>query len=386
MLNPIRELGDRLSQGWQAKSPLHGVRAVGAASKPWLRDGLAEVLAKLGATAPARFARGAFTIITFHRVMPLERLHRYPVAGLGVTPEQLELVLTELARYFRCGSVIEGYRSWRVGASSERPLLGISFDGGALDNYQHARPVLDKLGLHATFYIPVMNVQERRAAWHDRLGFALLRSVAAVRQVNGTPYDRLLFPFGLSVQAFAAVLPADAVRLASEGVAAGQRLSQEQRERSISALEKALGGNQVPEHAALMSWDQVRALHGAGHEIGSHSLSYALLSALPDARVKEEVEGSRRLLSDVIGADVASFCYPSGGYDGRALAALEAAGYECAVTNRWGLNRKPSPFELARCHMDYARLLSRRGDFSKERLWMRLSGLQPGLVPHGQRH
>ncbi len=385
MLNPIRELGDRLSQGWQAKSPLHGVRAVGAASKPWLRDGLAEVLARVGATAPTRFARGALTIITFHRVMPAERLHRYPVAGLGVTPEQLELVLTELARFFRCGSVIEGYRGWRGDVASGGPLLGISFDGGALDNYEHARPVLDRLGLHATFYIPVKNVKERRALWHDRLGFALLRSVAAVRQMNGTPYDRLLFPFGLSVQAFAAVLPEDAVRLAAEGVAAGQRLSQEQRDRSIAALEKALGGNQVPDHAALMSWEQVRELHRAGHEIGSHSLSYSLLSALPDGRVKEEVEGSRRELSDLIGADVASFCYPNGGYDGRALKAVEAAGYECAVTNRWGLNRKQSPFELARCHMDYARLQCRHGDFSKGRLWMRLSGLQPGLVPHGHR-
>jgi peptidoglycan/xylan/chitin deacetylase (PgdA/CDA1 family) len=106
------------------------------------------------------------------------------------------------------------------------------------------------------------------------------------------------------------------------------------------------------------------------------------LPALPDARVKEEVEGSRRELSDLIGAEVASFCYPDGGYDQRALQALQSAGYECAVTNRWGLNRKQSPFELARCHMDYARLQSRRGDFSKERLWLRLSGLQPGLVPH----
>jgi peptidoglycan/xylan/chitin deacetylase (PgdA/CDA1 family) len=382
-LNPIRELGDRLSQGWQAKSALHGVRAAGAASKPWLRDGLAEVLAKLGATAPARFARGALTIITFHRVIPEDRVHRYPVAGLGVTPEQLELVLTELASYFRCGSVIEGYRSWRSATGSDRPLLGISFDGGALDNYEYARPVLDKLGLHATFYIPVANVREQRAAWHDRLGFALLRSVAAVRQMNGTPYDRLLSPFGLSVNSFAAVLPADAVRLASGGVAAAQRLSSEQRERSIGALEKALGGSQVPDHAGLMSWDQVRALHAAGHEIGSHSFSYWLLPALPDARVKEEVEGSRRELSDLIGAEVASFCYPDGGYDERALQALQSAGYECAVTNRWGLNRKQSPFELARCHMDYARLQSRRGDFSKERLWLRLSGLQPGLVPHG---
>jgi peptidoglycan/xylan/chitin deacetylase (PgdA/CDA1 family) len=129
----------------------------------------------------------------------------------------------------------------------------------------------------------------------------------------------------------------------------------------------------------MMTWDHVRALHRAGHEIGCHSLNHVLLSELPNARVKEEVEASRRELGQVIGAEVSSFCYPSGSYDARVLGAVQAAGYECAVTTRWGLNRKQAAFELARCDMDFARLKSRHGEFSRDRLWLRLSGLQPGL-------
>jgi peptidoglycan/xylan/chitin deacetylase (PgdA/CDA1 family) len=382
MLNPIRQIGDRFSRGWQARTPADLARSLGAASKPWLRDGLAEVLARVGATSPARFARGALTIVTFHRVLPQEKLEQYPMRGLAVTPEQLELVLTELMRHFDCSSVIDAFRRWK-GGGLERPLLAISFDDGALDNYEHARPVLAKLGVNATFYIPVKNVEEQRAPWHDRVGFALLRSVAAVRKPRGLDFDRLLEPFGVSVRAFGALLPEDALYLAGEGVIAAKRLGAEKREASLAELEAALGGDAVPEFARMMTWDQIRALQRAGHEIGSHSRTHPLLPELSDERVREEIELSRRELSSAIAAEVRSFCYPNGSYDARALKAVEAAGYECAVTTNWGLNRKQPPFELSRCDMDFMRLQSKDGDFSRERLLLRLSGLQPGLPANG---
>ena len=377
MLNPVRQLGNRLSQGWQAQGVVDSLRAFGVASKPWLRDNLAELLACVGATTPARFAKGALTIITFHRVLPQNELRQYPIPGLVVTPEQLRLILSELAEHFECGTVVDSYRRWRSGSAS-RPLLAVSFDDGALDNYQHARPVLAELGLRASFYIPVANVEERVAPWHDRLGFALLASVASVRKTNAD-FERLLSPFGLAPRNFAALLPRDAVQLAAGGVVAAKRLAPVDRECAIAALESALGGVAVPDFAGMMSWDQVRELHRDGHEIGSHSLTHPLLPDLPDEKVEEEVVSSRRELSRQIGADVPSFCYPNGSYDARTLKAVERAGYECAVTTRWGLNRQQPQFELSRCDMDYARLETRNGGFSQHRLMLRLSGLQPGL-------
>jgi peptidoglycan/xylan/chitin deacetylase (PgdA/CDA1 family) len=381
MLNPIRQIGDQLSRGWQAQSPVERVRELGEASKPVLRDGLAGLLSRVGVTSPARFARGALTLVTFHRVLPADKLRQYPLRGLALTPEQLELVLSELAAHFQCSSVVLAYRRWKGnGAAAMRPPLGISFDDGALDNYEHARPVLDKLALSATFYVPVRNVEQRQSPWHDRLSFALLRSIAAVRKARDVDFDRLLAPFRLSVGSFAAILPDDALRLAADGVAAAKLLPPDRRREALDALEAALAGDQVPDFAGMMSWDQLRELHRAGHEIGCHSLTHALLTELPDARLKEEVDGSRRTLSEVLGAPVPSFCYPNGSYDARVLGAVRAAGYECAVTTRWGLNRKQSALELARCDMDFARLHSRHGEFSKQRLWLRLSGLSPGLA------
>lgn len=356
-----------------------GVAALRARVQPYARDGLARALSTLGATQPARFARGALTVVTFHRVLPAERLRQYPLTGLAVTPEQLEEILGQLSRHFACTTLIDAYQRWQREPGAARPVLGITFDDGSLDNYEHARPVLDRLGLKASFYIPVGLVEERRCPWHDKLGFALLRTVAVIRKRRDLDFEPLLAPFGLSAASFAALLPSDSIRLAAEGVGAAKQLGAEQRERAIAALEGVLGGDQVPDWAGLMSWQQIRELGAQGHEIGSHSLTHPLLPDLDAAQIEREVVQSRSQLARAAGCDVASFCYPNGSYDARALEAVRAAGYTCAVTTRWGLNRGGSELELQRCDMDYARLQSRRGEFSAQRLWLRLSGLQPGL-------
>ena len=43
MLSAIRQIGDQLSRGWQGQGPADGMRALGAATKPLLRDGWAEL-------------------------------------------------------------------------------------------------------------------------------------------------------------------------------------------------------------------------------------------------------------------------------------------------------------------------------------------------------
>lgn len=371
MLNPVRQLRRR---SWPE------LRSLGVAYKPLLRDGIAGVLSRLGATSPARFARGALTIVTFHRVLPVDKLRLYPIPGLAVTPEQLGAVLSELNEHFACMPVIQAFRLWQKGFATERPPLGISFDDGALDNHEHAAPVLERLGLKASFYIPVTNVDEQRAPWHDRLGFALLRSVAVLRKRKDVDFERLLSPFSCSVQGFAAVLPEEALRLSAQGVSAAKRFSPEQRSARLNALEGAVGGEQVPDWAGMMSWDQIGDLHRAGHEIGSHSMTHPILPDLADERLRDEISASRLRLQSATGGEVASFCYPNGSYDARCLDAVRAAGYECAVTTAPGVNRKISPFELKRCDMDYARLTSRRGELSKERLLLRLSGLTSALA------
>ena len=86
-----------------------------------------------------------------------------------------------------------------------------------------------------------------------------------------------------------------------------------------------------------MSWDEIRALHAAGMEIGSHTVTHSDLTTLGLDQVRAELTGSRDAIAAAIGAPVVSFCYPSGRFDGDVAALAQEAGYLSATTTMPGL-------------------------------------------------
>ena len=67
-----------------------------------------------------------------------------------------------------------------------------------------------------------------------------------------------------------------------------------------------------------------------GIEVGSHSMTHANLAGLNPRRLEEEVKGSRRVLSDLLGEEVDGLCYPYGNVDRSAIEAAQQAGYAYA--------------------------------------------------------
>lgn len=83
----------------------------------------------------------------------------------------------------------------------------------------------------------------------------------------------------------------------------------------------------------LLSADGVREVSDRGMEIGAHGVSHIKLGKIEPDLLREEIEGSRRDLHEVLGREVEGFCYPYGSLDGAAIQAVQKAGYEyaCAV-------------------------------------------------------
>lgn len=86
----------------------------------------------------------------------------------------------------------------------------------------------------------------------------------------------------------------------------------------------------------LLGADGVREVAARGMEVGAHSMSHAKLSGLEAKLLEEEVCGSRRALSELLGEEVQGFCYPYGSVDGAATLAVRRAGfaYGCAISER----------------------------------------------------
>ncbi len=99
----------------------------------------------------------------------------------------------------------------------------------------------------------------------------------------------------------------------------------------------------------LLSADEIRALHRAGIEIGSHGATHRALTVLDAAELAREIASSRETLEKVTGAPVTSFCYPYGDFDDRVVEAVKAAGYRAATVIRGGIPDDLSdPFRLER--------------------------------------
>jgi peptidoglycan/xylan/chitin deacetylase (PgdA/CDA1 family) len=94
-------------------------------------------------------------------------------------------------------------------------------------------------------------------------------------------------------------------------------------------------GTRSPGGDAMLSWNGVRELVAAGHEIGAHSVSHPELDTLSWCAALTEIGECRKVLQDQLDLPVRSFAYPHG-YSSRTVREqVRAAGYEsaCSVKN-----------------------------------------------------
>ncbi len=106
----------------------------------------------------------------------------------------------------------------------------------------------------------------------------------------------------------------------------------------------------------------VRALVRAGWEVDDHTLTHPDLTTLDAAGLHREIVVSRARLRALTGQSVSFFCYPSGAYDARVIAAVKRAGFKGATTTNYGLAQPTGLFTLARIRVNRGVSLT---DFAK---------------------
>ncbi|HKY54871.1 MAG TPA: polysaccharide deacetylase family protein [Anaerolineales bacterium] len=82
--------------------------------------------------------------------------------------------------------------------------------------------------------------------------------------------------------------------------------------------------------SGYMNVDQIRAMHAAGWEIGSHSTSHVDLTIRSD-RQKDEIVDSRSKLQALLEIPILTFAYPFGAYNSDSVHYAHFAGYIAAV-------------------------------------------------------
>lgn len=91
--------------------------------------------------------------------------------------------------------------------------------------------------------------------------------------------------------------------------------------------------------------DDLRALDKM-HEVGAHTLSHVDLTKASLLQAKEETEGIKAYLEDILGKKVYMFCYPYGKYNENIKKMVRASGFIAARTCTHGsFNLIKDPYE-----------------------------------------
>ena len=101
----------------------------------------------------------------------------------------------------------------------------------------------------------------------------------------------------------------------------------------------------------FLSWGQIRKMHQAGIQFGSHGMTQAYLPEISAAQRRYEIFESRRILSQHL-KGVNFFCYPVGGFNEDIKKMLQAAGYRGATATNRGTDRlNKDLYEINRIRM-----------------------------------
>jgi len=346
--------------------------------KQRLREWTAGVIWQSPAAAIIRRrVRSRLTIVCYHRI--LSRKPDVPTAfdSLIVEPTVFEQHLEYYRRQYKCVTLNEASNPSNASNGDHRPRLVITIDDGYWDSAANARPILDRLGLRATFFLITSLIGACEGPWYDRLA----RSIAHLRRVNvDGAIDRHVRSY------HSPSIPNHWIRSLMERrdltveaiVGEAKRLDPAFRaaviDTTVASAESA--GWREDGLNRIMTTEEIRQLADHGHEIASHTRSHPILPQLDPDQLRDELVGSKQDLERIINKPVESLAYPNGDYDDQVIASARNAGYRCAVTTESGLNKPDvEPFQLHRVFVSQARTTTRHGFVSIPLFELELSGL-----------
>jgi peptidoglycan/xylan/chitin deacetylase (PgdA/CDA1 family) len=262
---------------------------------------------------------------------------------ISCTPAEFDREMAFLARYFDVVRLCDIEQA----AAGPRPLAVVTFDDGYKDNIEAALPILQRHNLCATFFVTTGFMDRITEPWWDRIVVAVMN--AETEEIDVMDFD-------------AGVLSLRSAQDRDSAVAVLLRLAKSlpsDRSRALAdAVAERCGKGEKDSLADLMmTWDDVRSLHNAGMEIGSHTVTHPVLANCTDSELHDELAVSRERIQSETGATVTSIGYPVGGntaVDERVRREAARCGYQLGCTYMHGLNPVTGwdPFSLLRLKME----------------------------------
>jgi peptidoglycan/xylan/chitin deacetylase (PgdA/CDA1 family) len=237
------------------------------------------------------------------------------------------------------------------GRSLPRGVI-VTFDDGYADNLINAKPVLERYDVPATVFVTTGYTNKKRDFWWNELEALLLHRELLPKtlrlHIDGRVHD---WDLSLPVKGDGTVhgqyrrwnildhddpSPRHSVYRSLHKML--RPLVEYDQRKVLDELSAWAGAEDIGQASGtVLSRVQVIELAQGGLvEVGSHSVTHPMCSALPLSAQRAEIQRSKSDLEDILGRPVTSFSYPFGAksdYTEETAAAVEQAGYLCACSN-----------------------------------------------------
>lgn len=267
---------------------------------------------------------GKLTTLVFHKI---PKTH-HPLCPAELDLADFTAVLQTTMRRFRILPLDEALVSLRAGNLPPNAAC-ITFDDGYPDWIGGVVPVLEKLGVHATFFV-TSGQYDGLPMWNERILHAVAQAPVDSPALEWPGIDLLPAKFDTPTERQNTIRRLDDFLKYQEPA---------EKERLLTALEEHTGfeRNRVP----VMDVADLRQLHSRGFGIGGHSVTHPILSRCTPAQAYGEIAGAREQIEAMIRGKVTAFAYPNGApgkdFGPEHIEMVRKAGYRYALTTLRGV-------------------------------------------------
>lgn len=283
-------------------------------------------------------------VLMYHRIAD----ESFDPWGLAVSPTHFAEQMEWIARH-RTPLPLAEFATLHREGKLPRYAIAVTFDDGYACNGEVAQPLLERLGIPATIFLPTELIEREQEFWWDEL-----------ERIVMTPEGGTLRLDSHEVQ-LGDVESDESWRLGEEPHTSRQLAyrqlwkllyakTEEDLSNSICQLREQAGVAETPRDSHRpLTRGEVQAMQSDLIEFGSHALTHASLPALPADQKAREIRLSIERCNDLTGTEPRSFAYPYGDFDPESAKLVEEAGFLCACrADGWFVRRRTSPFELPR--------------------------------------
>jgi peptidoglycan/xylan/chitin deacetylase (PgdA/CDA1 family) len=235
-------------------------------------------------------------VLLYHRVTTLGSDPQL----LAVSPDNFRAHLQFLKNNFL---LVRFEEDW---SKIDKPALAITFDDGYADNVLEALPIIEEIGVPATFFVSTGTIGTRQEFWWDELEHLVLGEHICP--------DRFVLEDSRFGQAWPTTSAAERQVLFEEIQPPMRKIDAKRRESWLKQL-RQWAQTEVKDceaHRSMTVEELQRLAQSRWATVGAHTITHTALSYLKSEEQRQEIIGAKTELESWLEREVTAFSYPFG--------------------------------------------------------------------------